>query len=684
MGLSSDSLTSVARDSEGRIWFGTATQGVSIYDPRDDLFTPFTALLEPIASDRIRRIVATGDLMLVFSDEGFAAFRGEELVWVCVRRVDPCELPTWTLRTGVLHEGEIWLGGPSDGEGAGGIVRLDPATGQWVDASPGLPDRDVRDLEVYGGTVWVASAGGVASWDGASWLDRSGGLPSGGNWQDLHAREDTLWVAGGAGVYRLVGPSGSWEPLGTWSPPAVQLQHGPRGRLWAAAGSAARGATHLDPSEDGLWEWDGVAWRQHRVAGPDWRSHYRDLALDGKGRLWAALAERQQLPLLSIFHQGNWQFIEPATEGLSLAWTLRLLPDGEAMWLGHCCCTSPENLPLCGAEVIRPDGVAQYEEATNVWDMARDDAGRIWFASFSEASEYAFGLSRLDPSDSTWIQVTTRTQGAELRSNRVRAVAVQGRVLWIGYASDGASRWDLGPDGEPLTGDDEWVHYDVTDFAHPLLSNQTTRIAVGRDRVWIGSTAGLSVVLDTGEVRFLGCATGGLPACEVRDILPLPDGGAWVALREGGIARVRMDRYGEFSVTPYGPPELVHPDVEALEMDTDGVSLWIGTAWGLARFHPPAPTAGPEERPGVYPNPFRPGCHPTLRLLGISGRADGVVLDTSGRRVARFSNVASGEPVWDGRIQGRPAPPGLYMIRLRTAAGPRSIPVAILSGDCGP
>ncbi|MBL9146985.1 MAG: hypothetical protein JNM99_25095 [Verrucomicrobiaceae bacterium] len=85
-------------------------------------------------------------------------------------------------RISVLYEdskGRLWAG--SDTPNRGGLLRLDPKTSAFVDASHGLPHRSVCDLAEDGdGKLWIATGfaafGGAASWDEGTrtWLPLNG------------------------------------------------------------------------------------------------------------------------------------------------------------------------------------------------------------------------------------------------------------------------------------------------------------------------------------------------------------------------------------------------------------------------------------------------------------------------------------------------------------------------------
>lgn len=695
LGLLSDTLRSVALDRSGRVWAGTATAGVSVFDPAAFAWTPFTSLLEPIPGDRIRHLRIRGDApaetLLVAAEQGYAVLVDGNLRDACQEGVDICELGSYDIRDILPAGGELWfatakgvvtsgaqggLENRSSGLEGAALVRLARADSLYVAGTAPEMRRD---------SVWV--------WRGDHWGATGAipGVPGVYTVHDLLAAGDTLFAATTGGVFRRVG--GSWGPVGDLSPFATasgdtvqvtSLARTPSGRLYA-------GASHLGERKDGIWERTGDGWKQHRIAGPSLRQHYLSILFDEEGTLWLSAAQRRRIPHLTQVRRGDWTVLDGGTEGRLSAWTYRIRELGEDLWLAHCCC---EDLAGCRMERVAGKSGSGFRTwpIPNVHDMDVDAHGRLWLATTHREAPQAPGLFVVTPADSSWLQVRTGTAGAQLVSDQLWAVATDDNAVWIGYEDFGVSRWDFGFDGEPLTSDtgERWTHFteEDTTSGQALIGNAIRRIVRGPDgRVWIGTTSGLSIWSGTSFAN-IGAGFGRLPFAEINDIVPLEDGGAWVATRNGGVTRLKPRPQGGYFYTTYGPPDLPNPNVEAIALGPDGSTIWLATERGLASFLPPEQSElvdAPEI--GAYPNPFRPHCVDGLRLVGTGGEVRGVIVDLSGKVVARFPADGEGsqsptDPIWDGRDGGRPVASGLYWIRVQTPRGVESIGVGVVKDDC--
>ncbi len=677
-GLLSDSLMTVVIGPEGRIWFGTVAAGISIYDAQAESWEPYTSVLRPIAGDWIQRIVLRADTLMVGTAEGFTVQvegeHGLELRLPCQEGIDPCAMPSFDVRdlasdpggngiwvataAGVAHRDTVGLGAwttYAEGPSLPAATRLIRHRGEWVAAfSDGV--RVLRESDLR--TVWELFADGMTA--GAGIVDL---LSDGG----------TLLAAGAKGVWASE-DGGSWSLLGGRAISVRAILRTPDGTVWAAG---------ADPAEilDGLWRYDGSQWVRKVFAGPSIRSHYLAIAFDPVGTLHVTTAREATIPMRQTFDGTVWSAPRNMED-----WTWDFLFESDReFWLAQCCCASAG----CSLRSVL-DNVSSGNPPRNLRDLAFDGDGNLWAASDNDIEEYAQGIWFRDAATGAWTQVTLTTAPPQtMQSNRVRAILPRNDEVWIGYREKGVHRWNLGPDGKPRTSDDgTWALYSTEqETSRRIISDQVTRLSARGSVIWVGTAAGLSLIdADLEFVTNIGPSSERRLMPFVNDLLPVADGGAWVATssqgKGGGVTRMTPTEDG-FSYTKYEPPDLPHPNVEALALDPDGWAVWLGTNRGLSRLVPPAPEGGAASALHAYPNPFVPGCGEGVRLQGFGGVADGCVVDLSGRIVHSFSMKAPGAPVWDGRdAGGRPLAPGLYWIRLSSPEGIRAVGVGLGDGPC--
>lgn len=119
-GLGDSWITAIAIAPDHRVWFGTQSGGVSVFDPGEKTFTAYTLDDSEIPSNFITAL----------------AIDGQDRIWV-----------------GTLQNG---------------VARFDPTAKSWTRYE--LPTPQITALAVDGsGTLWAGTATGVFSFDGQTW-----------------------------------------------------------------------------------------------------------------------------------------------------------------------------------------------------------------------------------------------------------------------------------------------------------------------------------------------------------------------------------------------------------------------------------------------------------------------------------------------------------------------------------
>jgi ligand-binding sensor domain-containing protein len=483
-GLDSDWIQTLHRDTVGGLWAGSegGERGLNYYDGSAWGPPPIPAL--PVDGPDVHALASSpaGDLYVGLLDYGLAAFDGE--TWTLFSSEDG--LPG---QHGVAlrwSEGTLWVS-------AGGVVRLDPQTGE-IQTVPQLSDVSIYTMYQTGeGELWFAGEDGATRFQ-----------PAAGDWQhfesapgvlparpvtDILADEDGLWLStNGDGIVFYDGRR--WE---TWTTDdelggnAIEaIQQGQDGALWFT--HPGTGLSRYRPESD-AWQTFGEA-----AGALDWPSVP---ALDEQGNLWIG-----DYGELAWYDGQAWQRFSPpeladlqiyaiqigrdgvqwlATDGgllrydpaadvwatftgadhpiLEDIWSILVSRDG-TVWVG-------------GEEgLIQGDGNSwSTPEASGnapqfVDDLAEAPDGSLWIAADGELVHLAEGR---------WSYSAWPTEGWLERV----AVGPDG-IVWVGH--DGLGRYD------PATGD--WQIFEPADgLAHQtVLAIHVTPDGV----VWVGTASGVS------------------------------------------------------------------------------------------------------------------------------------------------------------------------------------------------
>ena len=546
-GLPSERVLSVAQDSVGFIWVGTA-DGVARFDG---------------VSARVWRHQPRSTVGLPSSAVGDITVGGDGTVWVSTD---------------------------------GGVARFDRQSGRFERFAEDEFRRVVGvsvvpSLSADKDGLWAAIQGGVARirFDGSVSRIDAVGVP------DLKSpRPGETWLAHETcrlldHPVRCETPRQMPRPVGTaavWADGEATFGVFNDGSVW-----------RLSPSPAAVDEWNGfrslalsvntivelpTVW----VAAPgglfvydtDLRSasqigvvngviaqDTRDVMIDRQGGIWVAT------------DRGLYRGVrpDPAFEAVTAA---AGLPDGRVNGLLQ----TPDGSTWVGTNggLYRRRADGRWDSffsgpnayANGVWQVARARGGGLWVGG------KAFGLRRLWPETGRWEQVTELNRRLGLggvASSRfpVRSILEADGRLWIGSSSGLAVRLR----------DESWRVYQKGDGGRDGLPTDAVNVVHVDDegRTWVGTDGGL-VEFDLERRSFRRVAPSSLGASIVWDVEETPDdpGALWLATVGTGMCRLdpEADRVECFTTADGLPSNVVH------RIERGDGALWLGTDRGVSRF----------------------------------------------------------------------------------------------------
>ncbi len=169
-GLLGDIALSVDMDSQGVLWMGTAgwdgpmeqNGALAKFDGTTwtNYYLSNSGLID---DDNLKVAVDSDDIIWVGTEEGLSRFDGIS-DWTSYHTGNSGLVENHVKAIAFAANGDKWFGT------LGGISRL--RSGSWTSftQADGLPSNEVRDINVSGETVWVATAAGAASYvEGEGW-----------------------------------------------------------------------------------------------------------------------------------------------------------------------------------------------------------------------------------------------------------------------------------------------------------------------------------------------------------------------------------------------------------------------------------------------------------------------------------------------------------------------------------
>ena len=555
-----------ARD--GRLWVGTISGGVSVFDPRTEQFVQYrhdAARPDSLANDRVESLA---------EDTG----------------------------------GKVWLATDE------GLDRFDPASGRFqhwrhADQDAGsLANNQVRALLVdHAGQVWVGTRDGVQRWlgdGGKAAFARAGGAPGTADtlagehitrlFEDSRQR---LWIgtlAHGAAV--LDPASGQVQRLRPAAQPGLRPALPPGAGAAAASPSAASGLSHFwiyaiteaTPGEIWIGTFGGgidvVDATSLRVvdrlrndgdaAGSIGNDRLGALLTDRAGLVWAgtwgggvALHDPHTRAFRKLRHS-------PANaDGISHPAVVRAMEAADGrLWLG----TNGNGVDILDADghlrdSLRPDPARPDALADGaVTCLAQGADGAMWVATLDGT------LHKVKPGSHALERLGVR-QGLPGGPIRTMVFGPDG-ALWAG-SLNGLAR--IGVDGRISS------YRHVPDDASSLSGREVESLAFTPDGIlWIGTDHGLNA-FDTASgkaVRILPEPARGdsLPDNWVPDLMVARDGRLWLATQSGVAILSKWDGRRASFDTLSARLRLPAHAPESLLQDGEG-QVWVG---GRVRIDP--------------------------------------------------------------------------------------------------
>ncbi len=460
-------------------------------------------------------------------------------------------------------------------------AHAQPLSDQFVEVwttRDGLPHSTVHGIgQTPDGFLWLATWEGLVRYDGHDFhlyrrADIPGLLDDGVRALNIGATGD-LW-AGSArgGIVRL--HDGHWTALAPVASLVTDLLDTGDGGLWVA--TLHDGVVRIEASgkRTSITQANGLP-----------SETVNALASDARGQIWAATSRglaliesararpigQQSLshgPVFSLFaladgrllvgsehgaFVGDAQGFVPLHPGLAAYAITRLWRDGDgSVWAG----TNNNGLARVAGGNLEWLNIGKGLPNNRVLALRRDREGSLWVGTNG-------GLARVRAAP---IHTYTRADG--LADDFVRATLVdRDGTVWIG-GGQGLDRLDLRSDT-----------ISRVRFSARLADVSVLSLAQdAQGDILVGTFHDGLLRLHDGQVVSTLTMESGLPANEVRAILPARDGRLWIGTKQGLVvgAGARTRTYG----TRDG---LAADFIQALYEDADG-SVWVGTAQGAVRF----------------------------------------------------------------------------------------------------
>jgi ligand-binding sensor domain-containing protein len=678
-GLSAIDLTAIARDENGILWIGASGGYLDGFDPEDHSWRRVRDITRTDFSQRdILTMSTRGDSLYVGTSFGISVYsvsRNEFNDSYIKFGVFPTQTPVTSI---TFDDSYIWVG-TTRGVARGKIDDpLLAAPDRWDTFRTGLPSESIQDIVFFDSHVYVATAAGLAYYDGQRW-NSVPGLQ--GNIVALAAHEH-LYVATERDIYRI-------DQNRTVTRYGEQLA-GPVTGLFIAGGELRVLVNNYGVA----YHRDG--WQYITLDGPS-TNFFVSVDVDQFGTVWSGTGSTVvangfirfnpgdmpneqwwNVPRLTYLHQ-NPQTSESSSVPLYKYHRARAMADG-TVWLS-----------LWGEGVSRiildkhntqpTSGDVVYEDDDIIIEHYYLKHGLA--AISGSAGFVVIGNTAMDSRRNVWITNYDANNGMPLvqwspdgtlsfhRNLRNSFVTIFTDLIIDRYDTKWIISRDPAQRGIFYFNENESIGTQIDGWGVITTQNGlpsqfvNALVEDNRGEIWIGTEAGLSVITNPRE-----------PQNSVRDIFVLQDqyinsiavdplNRKWVGTHEG-VFLISPD--GTSLIQHYNVQntdnQLLSNDVRSVTFDDNRGIVYFGTERGLSSMQTVAVAPRPQfEELFVSPNPYRIPAEYELKIDGLMRNSSVKILSVDGRLVRSFTSPGGRVAFWDGRDDtGKQVASGVYIV----------------------
>ncbi len=651
-GLSSQILTSITSDNEGRVWIGSEEGYINSYSPDDGSIIKVLDIYNSDKSKKqINHLFISNDTVFVSTDFGislinsadgsffdsflkFGDFAAETSIKYTYK--DNLLYVATDLGIAVQKEGSQNLSAPESwdsyllGTGIAATTvnsigkfenKISAATdnglfefnnGQWT--SYLFAGTNIIQFGSAGNTFYLISDTKLYSFEN----NQINTLYENDNIQfnSIQIENDgTVYCATSEGVLHYKNGSIKFlYPNGPESNTFVNLSIDNNGNLWVATGT--------DVSGVGIFKFDGQNWTTYNTSNtPSFQSN-AFYSVNASG---------------SKVYFGNWG------KGITVY-------DGNVFKTYNAFNSSLTGTPDDPHFVV-------------IYDTKTDSKGNAWMTNFQSASRAP--LSVLTP-DSTIYNFEFRNP-IITESGIIRKLAIdQYDTKWFIVTSGNSGVYYFNDNGTLNDLSDDVQGY--ISSSNGLLSDDITALVVDkRGQLWVGTNIGISLIQDvTNPKASISNSVGfALRNLNVTSIVVDPLNQKWIATNNGVFVYspdcIQLLEHYTASNSP-----IPNDNIRSLAIDEKNGIVYIGTDFGLSSLT--TPSMQPQESFTdlfVYPNPLivQNNSTNTVTIDGLVSNSLIKIFDINGKLIANFASPGGRVAFWNGRdLDGNYVSSGVYVI----------------------
>ncbi|MGE5458383.1 MAG: two-component regulator propeller domain-containing protein [Methanococcaceae archaeon] len=656
-GLSTNSVTAVVKDKNGRVWFGSQEGFIDVYDTNENRF--IKKILDIANTNKSRKQInelkIKGDTVFAATDFGLSLININNFSFIDTY----LKLGTLSTDTKVIssfYNGLMYVATENGiARQKNGTTNLSaPESWNNFSLSTGIQGDSVIKIANYKDSVIAATPRGLFIENGNIW---SPFLPQFQNITDIYSHGDTLFIVTPHSV-AIYNNSKVSNPF-----PVVNDN---LNRLAASTSNFI-----LVASNNGIVKIPAFTFGNtyYYPEGPA-SNIFAGMSVDQTGTLWAGSGSGSAAVGFYKYSNEKWtnysKFDIPNAKS-NQYFEVFSAPDNTIYfqnWGDGFTRLKDNKFKVFNTSNTPLMGIAEAPNFLVISGIATDSKGNLWTLTYREANKKP--LAKLG-SDSTW---TTYTNSNLIRNILQAYDLVIDRydTKWFTLSKIGASTGDAlyyYNENRAISTDAD-NGWGVLSVESGINSENINAIALDdRDELWIGTSAGINIIPDVSNplqgMTSVNIMRTQVVTCIAVDALNQK----WVGTQQG-VFVLSPDGFKLVANYNTSNSPLTNDVIKSIAIDNITGTVYIGTDFGLTSVTTTSVRSSEALTDMfIYPNPavISKDSPVSITIEGLVKDTDIKVLSISGKEIITFTSPGAGVAVWDGKdANGQYVATGVYLI----------------------
>jgi ligand-binding sensor domain-containing protein len=658
-GINSISLSAVAVDNEGKIWFGSSDGTISIYDPLSkSIKTILDIFNSGRASNEINDMRVSGDTIIISHNFGVSLVDANNMVFYDTF-IKFGNLSS-NIKVNSAFKSDLFYVCTLYGlaiQKLGSTNLSAPESWNVFDNSSGLPSNNVLKVVKFDTSLIAATDNGLAVFNGTSWSPYLSQFDN-VNVNDLLVSGDSLIILTNNVIYSYKNDR------------VTQLASSPN-QLLKLGISNSLGI--IAASNKGIFIPSLPSNEQYIFPNGPGENLFPSMSVDGKGNLWSASGKNGIGVGFYKYNGSTWTTYNttntPALKSND-CYSIYAAPDN-SIYIGT---WGAGFTKLSGSQFAFYDttGTGMVGIPTNpaflvITGFGIDAENNLWILNYWPGDGntlYILG------SDNKWYYFSNPAESGLSLEQHYNLVIDQYGTKWYDVLDSRRAGLYYYNENGTLTNKNDDIYGYVTS-ANGLNNNNINCLAVDKlGNLWVGTSPGANIITNLNTISSSGISSSNITPvyilsqqtvnCIAVDALNQK----WIGTNEG-LLLVNSDGSSLLATYNTTNSPLLSDQITSLAIDQNTGTVYAGSNSGITSFKTDAEK--PLESFGTlffYPNPFKiKNSNNQLTIEGLVKDSNIKILTISGRLVRQFTSPGGRVAYWDGRDDsGNLVASGIYLI----------------------